>query len=118
MKAKKKFGIVLNKTEKKGKKKILKNKMKTNFSTVINVATKTLKKQKPLDIMSAIKVARKSIHQSMGSTKNVKVPRVINVPKIGGFLPIMTILTALSALGSLASGSAAIAKTINNARMA
>jgi len=28
------------------------------------------------------------------------------------------ILTALSALGSLASGSAAIAKTINNARMA
>jgi len=28
--------------------------MKTNLSTVINVATKTLKKQKPLDIMSAI----------------------------------------------------------------
>jgi len=68
--------------------------------------------------MSAIKVARKSIHQSMGSKKNVKVPRVINVPKIGGFLPIVPILTALSALGSLASGSAVIAKTINNARMA
>jgi len=65
------------------------------------VATKTLKKQKPLDIMSAIKVARKSIPQSMGSKKNVKVPRVINVPKIGGFLPIVPILTALSALGSL-----------------
>jgi len=38
---------------------------KTNFSTVIIVATKPLKKQKTLDIMSAIKVARKSIHQSM-----------------------------------------------------
>jgi len=32
--------------------------------------------------------------------------------------PIVPILTALSALGSLASGSAAIAKTINNAIMA
>jgi len=46
----------LNKTEKKGRKKILKNKMKkASLSTVINVASKTLKKQKPLDIMSAIK---------------------------------------------------------------
>jgi len=46
MKAKKKFGMGLNKTEKKGRKKILKNKMKkTHLSTVINVATKTLKKQ-------------------------------------------------------------------------
>jgi len=50
--------------------------------------------------------------------KNVKINRVFNIPKIGGFLPIVPILTALSALGSLASGSAAIAKTINNARMA
>jgi len=49
--------------------------------------------------------------------KNNKIPRIINVPKIGGFLPIVPILTALSALGSLASGSAAIAKTINNASM-
>jgi len=52
----------LNKTEKKGTKKIMKNKMKiTNLLTAINVATRTLKKQKPLDIMSAIKVAPKSI---------------------------------------------------------
>jgi len=82
----------------------------TNLPTVINVATKTLQK-KLLDIMSAIKVARKSIHQSLGSKKNVKVPRVINVPKIGGFLPIVPILTALSALISLASCSVEI--TIN-----
>jgi len=47
----------------------------------------------------------------MGSKKNVKIPRVINVPKIGG-------LTALNALGSLTNGIAAIAKTIHNARMA
>jgi len=40
MKAKKKFGMELNKTKKKGRKKIMK---KTILSTVVNVATKTLK---------------------------------------------------------------------------
>jgi len=50
-------------------KKIIK---KTNLWTVINVATKTLKKHKPLDIMRAIKFARKSIHQSMVSKKILK----------------------------------------------
>jgi len=59
----------LNKREKKGWKKIIK---KTNLWTVINVATKTLKKHKPLDIMRAIKFARKSIHQSMVSKKILK----------------------------------------------
>jgi len=68
--------------------------------------------------MSAIKVARKAVNKAIGRIKkNIKIPRIINVPKIGGFLPIVPILTALSALGSLASGSAAIAKTINNANM-
>jgi len=44
MKAKKKFGISLNITEKKERKKSIKNKIKRrNLSTVINVATKTLK---------------------------------------------------------------------------
>jgi len=74
MKAKKKNNMGLNKTEKKGRKKVMKNKMKkTNLSTVINIAAKTLKKQKTLYIMGAIKVAHKSIHQSMGSKINVKV---------------------------------------------
>jgi len=41
----------------------MKNKMKkTNLSTVINISNKTLKKQKPLDIMSAIKLAHSSIN--------------------------------------------------------
>jgi len=49
MKAKNKFGMGLNKSEKKGRKKILKHKMKkTNHSTVINVATKTYKKTKTI----------------------------------------------------------------------
>jgi len=60
---------------------------------------------------------KQSINQLVEIKKNIKIPRIINVPKIGGFLPILPILTTLSALGSLASGSAAIAKTINNANM-
>jgi len=54
----------------------------------------------------------------MSSKKNVKIPLVINVPKIGGFLPIVPISTALSALVIIASDSAAIAKKMYNARMA
>jgi len=53
MKAKKKFGMELKQTEKKGRKKIMKNKIKkTNLLTVINVATKTFQKLKPLDILN------------------------------------------------------------------
>jgi len=63
LRAKKKLGMGLNKTEKKGRKQKTKNKMmKTNLSTVVNVATKTLENQKPFDIKSTIKVASKSIH--------------------------------------------------------
>jgi len=50
--------------------------------------------------MRAIKVARKSIHQSMVSKIIVKIPRVINEHKILGFLLIVPIPTSLSALGS------------------
>jgi len=71
-----------------------------------------LKKQKPLDIMNAIQVERNSIHQSMGSKKNFKIPRETIVPKIGYFLPIVSILTALRALGCLASGGAPLQKRL------
>jgi len=60
---------------------------------------------------------KKSINQLVEIKKNIKTPHIINVPKIGSFLPIVPILTALNALGSLASGSATIAKTINNENM-
>ncbi|CAB3252880.1 unnamed protein product [Arctia plantaginis] len=43
----------------------------------------------------------------------IKLPRIIPVPKTGGFLPIVPIFAGLSAAGSLAGGAAAIAKAIN-----
>jgi len=113
MKTKKKFGMGVKKGTKR-KCKIRKSKVKS-FSNVLQTGIRALKTQKPLDLMSAIKVARKAVNKSIDwNKKNIKIPRIINVPKIGGLLFIVPILTALSALGSLASGSAAIARTINN----
>jgi len=102
-------------TKRKCKKK--KSKVK-NFSNVIQTGIRTLKTRKALALMSTIKVARKAVNKSIGRNKNkIKTPRIIIVPEICGFLPIVPILTALSAIGSLAFGSSAIAKTINNANM-
>lgn len=117
MKTKKKFGMGMKKRKKGAKRKCRKRGAKAKtFSNVIQTGIRALKKQKPLDLMSAIKVARKAVSKSIGrNKKKIKIPRVINVPKVGGFLPLVPILTALSALGSVASGSAAIAKAINNA---
>lgn len=108
MKAKVKFGMGLKEKNKCGK---------NIFKNAIRVATKTLKKEKPRDINDAIKIARKVLHKSFkGKKSKVIIPRVINVPKIGGFLPLVPILTALGALGGLTSGGAAIAKAINSAK--
>lgn len=111
MKAKTKFGMGIKPNTSCLKKK--------KFQNAIKEATSTLKKEKPQDIDSAIKIARKIIHKSLGKKKKeVVVPRVISVPKIGGFLPLIPILTALGAIGSLSAGGAAIAKAINNAKTA
>lgn len=70
--------------------------------------------EKPQDINSAIRIARKAIKKSLkGKKSKVMIPRIITVPKIGGFLPLIPILTALGAIGSLATGGAAIAKAVN-----
>lgn len=109
MKAKTKFGMGVAKK----KKNIISN-GKQLFNKSIKTAIKVLKKEKPLDINSAIKIARKTINNSLrGKKRQVVIPRVINVPKIGGFLPLIPILTALGAIGSLTTGGAAIAKAVN-----
>ncbi|KAI8123405.1 Capsid protein VP1 [Lucilia cuprina] len=80
----------------------------------LGMATKILRKEKPQDINSAIRIARKVINNSFkGKKSQVTIPRIINVPKIGGFLPLIPILTALGAIGSLSTGGAAIAKARN-----
>lgn len=110
MKAKTKFGMGVEK-KKKVKKQLNGKKL---FSSSIKAATKIIKKEKPQDINSAIRIARKVINKSLkGKKSQVIIPRIINVPKIGGFLPLIPILTALGAVGSLATGGSAIAKAVN-----
>ena len=85
------------------------------FTATVRKTLKQLKEQKPLDINDAVKIAQKTIHSNFKGKKraDIIIPRVIPVPKIGGFLPLIPVLTALSALGGLASGGSAIVKAVN-----
>lgn len=63
--------------------------------------------------------AAKQAIQRIGDKKNINVPRVIPVPKQGGFLPFLIPLFAgLSAMGALGGGAAGIAKAVNDAKAA
>lgn len=123
MKAKVKFGLGMKNilTKSKKKKRSIKKKKKSIkkdkkiFSSSVKSALKILKKEKPVNFDDAIKIAKNVIHTNFKTKKksNVSVPRVIRVPKVGGFLPLIPVLTALSALGGLATGGSAIVKAVN-----
>ncbi|KAJ8949435.1 hypothetical protein NQ318_007536 [Aromia moschata] len=63
----------------------------------------------------AVKAARSMIKQA-GGKKNIRMPRVLPLPKTGGILPLLPIFAGPSALGTLAGGSAAVAKTVLDAK--
>lgn len=111
MKTKVKFGMGIQ------KKKLYKICGRKLFTDAVKNATAILKNEKPHNINSAIKIAQKSIRDSFkGKKSRIIIPRVLRVPKIGGFLPFIPILTALGALGSLSTGAAAIVKAVNTVK--
>lgn len=120
MKTKTKFGMGI-KIEKKKNTCTNSNGIK-NFTAAVRSAKKLIKKHKSKDARSAIKIAKRAIQKSLynrfDNSKNVQVPRVIPIPKTGGLLPLVPLFAALSAIGGLASGSATIAKAINEAKAA
>lgn len=64
----------------------------------------------------ALAAARKAVKQAGGKGK-IKIPRVLRIPKLGGFIPaLIPIFAGLSAVGALAGGAAGIAKTVNEYR--
>lgn len=66
----------------------------------------------------ALQAARKAI-QRAGGSKKINLPRVMPIPKRGGFLPfLLPVFAGLSALGGLAGGAAGIAKAVNAAKSA
>lgn len=92
------------------------NKKQVSFASVVKNAKIAIKEQKPDDIMSAIKVAVKSIKNSRKGSK-IRQPRTIKVPTIrGGILPLVPIFAGLGALGSIVGSSAGIVNAINQAR--
>lgn len=63
----------------------------------------------------ALKAARRFIKEA-GGKRNIRTPRIIPIPKVGGILPLIPIFAGLSALGSLASTAAGIAKAVNDTK--
>lgn len=100
-----------------GVNKIMKFKVKRGMGlkSLISSARKAIKKagsnttHKQL-INIAIKAVRKNLKHRKGGI--LKKPRVLPIPKRGGFLPLIPILSALAAAGSLAGGVSTAAKNI------
>lgn len=121
MKAKSTFGMGLGKKRRCKRKKVSKNKRKTlSLKKLISTTKKftTPSNDSKVSIKSALRAARKTI-KSVGGKKSISLPRVLPVPKLGGFLPaLIPVFAGLSALGSLAGGAAGIAQAVNRASAA
>lgn len=93
---------------------------------IIGRVVKALKELNPFETNNASNVktglglARRYVREAGGKRKiRVSIPRVLPVPKIGGFIfTIPAIFGALSAIGALSGGAAGIAKAVNDAKAA
>lgn len=102
--------------------KVMKSKMKAgagikSFKRFVNKISAELKKKhksKGSIIDRALVAAKKHFTKD----SRIKVPRLIPIPKTGGFLPLIPIFAGLSALGSLAGGAAGIAKAVGDYKAA
>lgn len=92
--------------------------IKNNFKSVVNHAGKYVRKYKPKNKKLAIKLAYSAAKKLISSKKDIKLPRVIQVPKTGGILPLLPIFAGLSAIGGLTGGAAGIAKAVNDFKAA
>lgn len=89
------------------------------FKKAIKNAQKLLNKFKPNNIDGAIKIANKAIKSVIKKRKmNPSGFRTIPLPKVGGFLPLVSVLTALGAVGGLASSGSAVVRAVNEIKAA
>lgn len=125
MKAKSVLGCGLNgaksspvKKKKKSVKAKSARKSKQIFKKALKEAKNKIKKKPQKSLSDAVGVALNTaaavVRKHKIPKKNLfdNMPRVIPVPKIGGFLPLVPVFAALSALGSLMGGAAGIAKAV------
>ena len=98
-------------------KQIRKKVQKVALRKIVDAAKKSMDPSKD-PIKTALLGARKAAKLA-GGKKNVRIPRTIPVPKVGGFLPfLIPIFAGLSAAGGIAGGAAAITKAVNDASAA
>lgn len=102
--------------------KVMKTKLKNgagvkSFKSIMSKIRGSMKNQKHKNNNSAIKAAYLTA-KKMFKNKNIRLPRLIPIPKTGGILPLLPIFAGLSALGSLAGGAAGIAKAVNSYKTA
>lgn len=95
MKAKVKLGLgVKNKKPRKGgPKKKRGGRGCTGFHEIVKKAKTAINKAKRKTLDGAVAVAIRSIKNIKKNNKGIKAPRVIPVPKSGGFLPLIPILS-------------------------
>lgn len=112
---------ILEKVAALGVNKMMKFKVKrgmgVSLSKVITDTRKALKQysrgnNKNHSRAKLISAAMKAAKKSMKGKHLSKKPRVIRLPKSGGFLPLIPILGALAAAGSFAGGVSTVAKNI------
>lgn len=108
MKAKVKLGLGIGTRKKKNKRG-----KGLSFKVAVKKAQNEIEKRKPSNDLEAAKIALNSIK---GNINKLSKPRVIKIPKTGGFL--IPLFAGLSALGALAGGAAGVAKSVNEAKAA
>lgn len=90
---------------------------KFGLGVVVKDVKKRNLKAKADPMKTAVMAARKAV-KTLGGRKQVQIPRVLPVPKIGGVIPLIPIFAALSAAGALSGGLANVAKAINETKLA
>ncbi|XP_071056406.1 uncharacterized protein [Onthophagus taurus] len=88
---------------------------KLSFTQAMNLVRRAIAQTNSTNTKGDVQVGYNLLKPYQG---RILKPRgkIIKIPKTGGFLPL--ILAALGALGSLGGGAAAIAKTVNEAKIA
>lgn len=91
--------------------------MKQTFKKIVAHTKKHIRKLKPKCKKMLVELAYEAA-QDLASDTPIKIPRIIPVPKTGGFLPLIPIFAGLSASGSIAGGIAGITKAVNEYKSA
>jgi hypothetical protein len=122
MKIKRKLGMGIKKPKGQKEKKI--TTQKTGALNKVAQRTRVSLKQKlkqPNGLRKgsafALKAAKAAVKE-IGGVSKIRKPRIISIPKYGGFLPLVPIFAGLSALGALSGGVSGIVKAVNDAKNA